>query len=333
MKKMSYMEACREAIQEEMDRDPHLFMIGEDVGPYGGEMGLSKGLWEKFGDDRMRDAPISESAILGCALGASITGCRAIAEIPFMDFMGVCMDQIYNQAAKLRYMFGGRLDVNLVIRTPMGGYQSAAEQHSQCLEAWFMHVPGLKVVLPSTAADAKGLLKSAIRDPNPVLFIEHKKLYQTKGEVPEEEWLVPLGQADIKRAGSGVTVIATSYMVGMALKAAAQLEAEGISVEVVDPRSLVPLDEEAILGSVRKTGRAVVVHEAWRRGGVGGEIAALIAEKAFDSLKAPVLRVAAENVPIPFSPVLEKFVLPSVDKIAAAARRVATPRIREEVRQ
>ena len=333
MKKISYMEACREAIREEMSLDPNLFMIGEDVGPYGGEMGLSKGLWEQFGEDRVRDAPISESAILGCALGASITGCRAIAEIPFMDFMGVCMDQVYNQAAKLRYMFGGGLDVNLVIRTPMGGYQSAAEQHSQCLEAWFMHAPGLKVALPSTPADAKGLLKSAIRDPNPVLFIEHKKLYQTKGEVPEEETLIPLGVADVKRAGSDVTVIATSYMVSMALKAAKALEAEGTSVEVVDPRCLVPLDEETILKSVRKTGRVVIVHEAWQRGGVGGEFAALIAEKAFDSLKAPILRVAAENVPIPFSPVLEKFVLPSVDKIVAAVQRVTAGRVREEVGQ
>jgi pyruvate dehydrogenase E1 component beta subunit len=323
---MTYMEACREAIREEMRRDPHLFLIGEDVGPYGGEMGLSKGLWEEFGDERVRDAPISESAIIGCALGASVTGCRAIAEIPFMDFIGVCMDQVFNQAAKLRYMFGGSLDVHLVIRTPMGGYLGAAEQHSQCLEAWFQHVPGLKLALPSTAADAKGLLKTAIRDPNPVLFIEHKKLYQVQGEVPDGEWLIPFGRAEVKREGTDVTVVATSYMVRMALEAAEALAGEGISVEVVDPRTLAPLDEDAILASVRKTGRAVVVHEAAKRGGAGGEIAALLAETAFDDLRAPVVRVAAEDVPVPFSPALERLVLPSPEKIAAAVRRVAAYR-------
>lgn len=318
--RMTYMEAVRAAIAEEMRREPYLFMIGEDVGPYGGEMGLSQGLWREFGDDRLRDAPISEASIAGCGLGAALTGCRAIAEIPFCDFIGIAMDQICNQAAKMHYMFGGKTRIPLVIRTPIGGYQSAAAQHSQCLEAWFMHVPGLKVAIPSTPADAKGLLKTALRDENPVIFIEHKKLYQTKGEVPGGEHLVPFGQADLKRPGRDLTIIATSYMVQMSLKAAAVLAAEGIEAEVIDPRTLVPLDEASLLASVRKTGRALVVYEANRRAGAGAEIAAVIADKAFGALKAPIRRVAAEDVPIPFSPVLEKFVLPNEDKIVQAAK-------------
>jgi acetoin:2,6-dichlorophenolindophenol oxidoreductase subunit beta len=320
MKSMTMMEAIRETIRAHMRKDPLLFMIGEDVGPYGGEMGLSKGLWAEFGDDRVRDAPISESAIVGCALGAALTGCRAIAEIPFCDFLGVAMDQIYNQAAKMRYMSGGKARIPLVIRTPIGGYISAAAQHSQCLEAWFMHVPGLVVAIPSTPADAVGLLTTALRTEDPVMFFEHKKLYPIKGGVPEGDHAIPFGVADVKRKGSDVTIVATAYMVSMALRAAETLAAEGIDVEVVDPRTLVPLDEDTILGSVRKTGRAVVVYEAWKRGGSGAEIAALIAEKGFDGLKAPVARVAAENVPIPFSPVLEGRILPSPEKIAAAVR-------------
>jgi len=324
MRNITYMEAVREAIREEMRKDPNSFMIGEDVGPYGGEMGMTKGLWEEFGDLRMRDAPISEACIVGCALGAALTGCRAIAEIPFCDFIGIAMDQIYNQAAKMRYMFGGKAKIPLIIRTPIGGYQSAAAQHSQCLEAWFMHTPGIKVVMPSCARDAKGLLKTAFADPNPVLFIEHKKLYQLKGEVPEEEYCIPFGEAAVARAGRDVTVVATSLMVRMSLEAASTLAGEGIEAEVIDPRTLVPLDEEAILESVRKTGRLVVVHEAWRRAGAGAEIAALVAEKGFDSLRAPIVRVAAEDVPIPFSPVLEEFVLPNAIKIAAAVRSVVS---------
>jgi acetoin:2,6-dichlorophenolindophenol oxidoreductase subunit beta len=322
MHTITYMEAIREAIREEMDADPLSFMIGEDVGPYGGEMGLSKGLWERFGDMRMRDAPISEACIVGCALGAAMTGCRAVAEIPFCDFIGVAMDQVYNQAAKMRYMFGGKVRIPLIIRTPIGGYQSGAAQHSQCLEAWFVHAPGIKVVLPSTPADAKGLLKSAFHDDNPVLFLEHKKLYQVKGEVPDGDFRIPFGTADIKRQGTRVTVVATSFTVGMALQAAAALAKEGIDTEVLDPRTLVPLDEEAIVSSVRKTGRLVVVHEAWRRAGVGAEIASIVGERCFDSLKAPISRVAAENVPIPFSPLLESFVLPSVEKIIHAVKEV-----------
>jgi acetoin:2,6-dichlorophenolindophenol oxidoreductase subunit beta len=324
MHTITYMEAIREAIREEMDADPYSFMLGEDVGAYGGEMGLSKGLWERFGDMRMRDAPISEACIVGCALGAAMTGCRAIAEIPFCDFIGVAMDQVYNQAAKMRYMFGGEVRIPLIIRTPIGGYQSAAAQHSQCLEAWFVHTPGIKVVIPSTPADAKGLLKSAFHDDNPVLFLEHKKLYQMKGEVPDEDYRIPFGSADIKRQGTDVTVVATSYMVGMALDAAAALAKEGIDTEVLDPRTLVPLDEEAIVSSVRKTGRLVVVHEAWRRAGVGAEIASIVGERCFGSLKAPISRVAAENVPIPFSPLLEQFVLPNVEKIVRAVKETVS---------
>ena len=321
MRTITYMEAVREAIREEMRSNPHSFMIGEDVGPYGGEMGLSKGLWEEFGEARLRDAPISEAGIVGCALGAALTGCRAIAEIPFCDFIGVAMDQVYNQAAKMRYMFGGKAKIPLIIRTPIGGYQSAAAQHSQCLEAWFMHAPGIKVVMPSSAYDAKGLLKTAFADPNPVLFLEHKKLYQIKGEVPEEEYRIPFGRAAVAREGRDATVVATSYTVRMALEAAKALAGEGIQIEVIDPRTLVPLDEQAILASVRKTGRLIVVHEAWRRAGAGAEIAAIVAEKGFSSLKAPIARVAAEDVPIPFSPVLEQFVLPNAQKIILAVRK------------
>jgi pyruvate/2-oxoglutarate/acetoin dehydrogenase E1 component len=320
MRKITYMQAVREAIDEEMKREPNLFMIGEDVGPFGGEMGLSKGLWEKYGDDRLRDAPISEAAIVGCALGAALTGAPAIAEIPFGDFLGVAMDQIYNQVAKVRYMFGGKTDVPLIIRSPLGGYQSAAAQHSQCVEAWFNHIPGIKVVMPSNAYDAKGLFKTCLRDKNPIIFFEHKKLYQVKDEVPEEEYFIPLGQAKIRRKGNDVTVVATAYMVPMAENAAACLEKEGIDVEVIDPRTIDPLDKATIINSVQKTGRLVIVHEAWKNGGIGGEIAAIVAEEAFDSLKAPIKRVAAKDVPIPFSPVLESFVLPSEDKIVDAVK-------------
>ena len=320
MRKITYREAIIEAMREEMQRDEHLFLIGEDVGPYGGEHGLSQGLWKEFGDMRVKDAPISEAAIVGCALGAAITGCRAIAEIPFCDFIGVPMDQIYNQAAKIRYMYGGRAKVSLVIRTTMGGYISAAAQHSQCLESWFNHVPGLKLAMPATPYDAKGLLKSAIRDNNPVMVFEHKKLFSLEGDVPEEDYTIPLGKADIKRQGKDVTVIATSYMVHLALKAAEMLSKDGIEAEVIDPRTLVPLDEDAILDSVKKTSKAVVVYESWKRNGSGSEIASIIAEKAFDWLDSPVLRIGAENVPIPFSPVLENFVLPSEKKIIESVK-------------
>lgn len=316
--KMTYMEAVRTVIDQEMAKDASLFMIGEDVGPYGGEHGLSKGLWQTYGDTRMRDAPISEAGIIGLSLGASITGCRAIAEIPFGDFLGCAMDQIYNQAAKVRYMFGGTLDVKLVIRAPFGGYQGGAAQHSQSLEAWFMHVPGLFVVMPSSAMEAMGLLRTALHQKTPVMFFENKKLYQSKMDVPEDYFEIPFGEAAICKPGTDVTIVATAYMVPLALKAADSLEGKGISVEVIDPRTLVPLDVSTIVDSVKKTGRLVVVNEGCKRGGVASEIAAIIGEKAFTSLKAPIVRVASENVPIPFSPCLEEFVLPSAGKIEDA---------------
>jgi pyruvate dehydrogenase E1 component beta subunit len=324
MAELSFAAAIRSVLMAEMEADPTLFMIGEDIGRYGGELGATHGLYDRFGGERVRDAPISETAIVGCALGVAMTGTRAIAEIPFGDFLGMCMDQVYNQAAKVRYMSGGQVRVPLVIRTTMGGYMSAAEQHSQCLESWFVHAPGIKVVVPATPADAAGLLRSSIRDGNPVLFFEHKGLYGTKGEVPDDpEWAVPLGLARIGREGSDVTIVATAMEFHKALEAATLLEADGISAEVIDPRTLDPLDEETILASVRKTGRAVIVHETWERGGYGGEIAAIVADRAWGDLKGPVKRVGARHTPIPFSPVLENFVLPQVEDIVAAARAVS----------
>lgn len=322
MREIQYREAVREAMREEMRKDPYLFLMGQDVGPYGGEHRVSGDLHAEFGDLRVQDTPICEQGEVGLGLGASITGCKAIIEIPFMDFMTMPMDQVVNQAAKYRHTFAGQTSVPMVIRTAMGGYIRAAQQHSQCLEAWFVHVPGLKVVIPSTPYDVKGLLKSSIADPNPVIFIEHKYLYPMKGPVPEEEYTLPLGVADIKREGDDVTVIATSYMVHMALNVANKLEKEGISVEVLDPRSLVPLDKETILNSVAKTNRVVIVHEAHVRGGVGGEIAAIIADEGFGYLDAPIKRVGAKDAPIPFPGVLELFVLPSEERIEATIREI-----------
>jgi pyruvate/2-oxoglutarate/acetoin dehydrogenase E1 component len=320
MRKIEFREAIREAMQEEMRKDPLLYLMGYDVGEYGGEFRVSQGMYEEFGDWRVQDSPINENGEIGLAVGAAITGCRAIVEIPFMDFMPMAMDAVVNQAAKFNYTFAGQKSVPIVIRTAMGGYIRAAEQHSQCFENWFVHVPGLKVVIPSTGYDAKGLLKSAILDPDPVIFVEHKLMYPMKFEVPEEEYSIPLGSADIKKEGSDVTVIATSYMVHLALNVAAKLEKEGISVEVVDPRSLVPLDEEKILESVQKTNRVVIVHEAHVRGGWGGEMAAIIADQAFSFLDAPIKRVGAKNTPIPFPKVLEEFILPGEADIEAAIR-------------
>jgi pyruvate dehydrogenase E1 component beta subunit len=321
MSEMTFMQAVRETLRQEMRRDPTLFVIGEDVGPYGGEMGVTQGLWEEFGDDRVRDAPISEAAIVGCGLGAAMTGCTAVSEVPFGDFLGMCMDQVYNQVAKIRYMSGGQTKIPLVIRTTMGGYQSAAEQHSQCLDSLFVHVPGIKVVVPSTPADAMGLLRSSIRDPNPVLFFEHKGLYSKKGKVPDDnEYSIPLGKARIVQEGNDVTVVANSMQLHNSIKASNILDNEGIDVEIIDPRTLDPLDEETILSSVMKTKHAVIVHESWTRGGYGAEIAALVADRGIDFLDGPVKRVGAKHVPIPFSPVLEKYVLPQVESIVTAVK-------------
>lgn len=323
MRKIAYREALREALREEMLRDKRVFLLGEDIGRYwGGAFKVTKGLAEEFGDERVRDTPISESAIIGVAIGAAITGMRPVAEIMFGDLTTLAMDQIANQAAKLRYMFGGQTSVPLVIRTPFGGGVNIAAHHSQCLEAWFMHVPGLYVAVPSTPYDAKGLLKTAIRGENPVIFCEHKLLYPVEGEVPEEDYTVPFGTAAVRREGTDVTIVATLYMVHKALEAAEKLENEGVSVEVVDPRTLVPLDKEAIIRSVKKTGRLVVVSEDCKTAGVTAEISAVVAEEALDYLDAPIKRVAAADTPIPFSPPLENFVIPNENRIIKAVKEI-----------
>lgn len=323
MRKITYREALREALREEMRRDPSVFLLGEDIGKYwGGAFKVTDGLAQEFGDERVRDTPISESAIVGVAVGAAITGMRPVAEIMFGDLVALAMDQIANQAAKLRYMFGGQANVPLVIRTPFGAGVNIAAHHSQSLEAWFMHVPGLYVAVPSTPYDAKGLLKAAIRGKNPVLFCEHKLLYPVEGEVAEEEYTIPFGVADVKREGDDATVVATLYMVHKALKAAEELEAEGISVEVVDPRTLTPLDKRTIIDSVKKTGRLVVVSEDCKTAGVSAEIAAIVAEEAIDYLDAPIKRVAEPDTPIPFSPPLEQYVIPDEKAIIRAVKEV-----------
>jgi pyruvate/2-oxoglutarate/acetoin dehydrogenase E1 component len=313
--RITYRDAVQQALREEMRRDEKVFILGEDVAEYGNPYKTTKGLVEEFGKERVRNTPISEAAIIGAALGASLVGMRPVADISYIDFTLCATDQIINQVAKIRYMFGGKARPALVIRTQGGGGRSSAAQHAQSLEALFVHIPGLFVVMPSTPYDVKGLLKSAIRDDNPVVFIEHKMLYNEEGEVPEEEYLVPLGVADRKRAGKDVTVIATSRMVKAALESADILKAEGIEVEVIDPRTLVPLDEKTILESVRKTHRVVIVHEACKRGGFGAELAAVIAEKAIDSLDGPIFRVAGADTPVPFAPILERFVLPDTKRI------------------
>lgn len=319
MREITVREALQEAIREELLRDERVFLMGEDIADHGGIYGVTSGFLEEFGEKRVRNTPISEGAIIGSALGAAITGMRPIAEIMYIDFTTVAMDQIVNQVAKIRYMFGGKIRVPLVIRTQGGGGRGSAAQHSQSLEAWFVHVPGLKVVMPSTPYDAKGLLKTAIRDDNPVIFIEQKMAYQFKGEVPEEEYLIPFGKASVKREGRDVTVIANSYLLPRALKAAEELEKEGIDVEVIDPLTLVPLDKETMIESVSKTGRLVVVHEAVKRGGFGGEIVSMIVEsEAFYYLDAPIERVAGLEVPVPYNKKLEDYWMPDEENIKEA---------------
>jgi len=321
-RKIKYVQALNEALREEMLRDERVFLMGEDIAIYGGAYQVTRGLYDEFGAERVRDTPISEAAIAGAAAGAAMTGTRPVAEIMYIDFSTIATDQIINIAAKNRYMFGGKSIVPVVYRTQGGAGRGIAEHHSQSLEAWYQHIPGIFVVMPSTPFDAKGLLKTCIRDDNPVMFIEQKLLYGTEGEVPEGEYTVPLGVADVKREGTDVTIVAYSRMVLLALEAAEELAKEGISVEVVDPRTLKPLDAETIIGSVKKTGRAVVVHEGYRTCGVGAEIAAQIMEEAFDYLDAPVLRVAGEDVPIPMSPVLEEAAIPSKTKIVKAIKKL-----------
>ncbi|MCK8827067.1 alpha-ketoacid dehydrogenase subunit beta [Natroniella acetigena] len=320
MKNLTYAEALREAMAEEMEKDSSVFIMGEDVGVFGGCFGVTGDLVQRFGEDRVRDTPITETAIVGGAVGAAMTGSRPIAELMFASFMGVAMDEVFNQAAKMCYMTGGQAKVPMVLRTPVGGGIGAAAQHSVCNESWVVGIPGLKVVLPSTPADAKGLLKSAIRDDNPVIFFEHKVLYETKGEVPEEDYTIPLGKADIKREGDDATIIATGMFVRKALEAADQLAKEGIELEVIDPRSLVPLDKETILASVDKTGRAIIATEETKRGSFASEVAAVISEEGLYSLEAPILRVCSEDTPVPFSTVLEQAYLPSTEDIITAVK-------------
>lgn len=320
MRKISYREAISEALREEMTRDENVFLMGEDVGRFGGVFQATAGLWETFGPSRVLDTPISEQAIVGAALGSALMGLRPVAEIMFVDFTGVAMDQIANQCAKIHFMTGGQAIVPLVIRTQGGVGMGDAAQHSQSLEAWHTHIPGLKVVMPSTPSDAKGLLKASIRDDNPIIFIEHKMLYLTEGPVPEGDYVIPLGKADVKREGKDVTLITWSKMVLDSLEAARALEKEGIQAEVVDLRTLMPLDLETVLASVKKTGRAVIVHEACKTGGFGGEIAALIVEKAFDDLDAPIQRITGLDTPIPYAAPLYRAVIPNPDKIAQGIR-------------
>ncbi len=319
MRKITYLEALREAMQQMMKKDQDIFLIGEDIAEYGGAFGVTVGMLEEFGKERIRNTPISEAGIIGVGIGAAVTGMRPIAEIMFSDFMTIAMDQIANQAAKIRYQFGGKANVPLVIRTPGGGGTGAAEQHSQSLEALVAHIPGLKVVMPSCPYDAKGLLVSAVYDGNPVVFIEHKLLYKNKKyvqDVPEDIYEVPIGKADIKRKGKDLTLVATSYMVQRSLEAAEDLYGQqAVDIEVVDVRTLRPLDTDLILGSVKKTGRLLCVEEAPVFGGFMGEVAAQVAEKAFDWLDAPPQRVAGRNCPVPYSLVLEQEMIPSEDRI------------------
>jgi len=323
MREITYADAIREALSEEMRADPRVFMLGEDIGIYGGAFGVTKGMVQEFGEERVRDTPLSEHVITGAAAGAALTGMRPIVEIMFSDFLTIALEQLANQAAKSHYQFGGQASVPMVLRTAGGSGTGAAEQHSQSLEAWVCHVPGLKVVIPSTPADAKGLLKSAIRDPNPVVFIEQKLLYRQKGPVaePGQDVEIPLGVADVKRAGRDLSIITWGRMVPRCLEAAGKLAGEGIDAEVIDVRTLVPLDKTRIIESVKNTGRAMVVHEACQTAGYGAEIAAVIADsEAFFHLDAPIRRVAGLDVPIPYNPQLEAAVVPTLDKIMEAAR-------------
>jgi pyruvate dehydrogenase E1 component beta subunit len=322
VKEIRYIKAINEALHEEMARDENVFVIGEDVGAPGGAFGGTRGLLQAFGERRVRDTPISESAIVGLALGAAMKGLRPVVEIMFADFLPVCMDQIVNQIAKTRFMFGGQFTAPLVIRAPGGAGLNAGPQHSQSLEAWFAHIPGLKVVMPATPMDAKGMLKSAIRDDDPVLFLEHKALYAMAGQIPEDEYLVPLGKADIRRAGSDVTIVTASRMVQQSLDAAETLAGQGTQAEVIDLRSLTPLDKDTIFRSVEKTSRLVIAHEAVKSFGIGAEISAMVSEEMIDVLDGPVVRVGAPFSPVPFSH--EGEYLPNASDIVRAVEKVMT---------
>lgn len=321
MRNLSIQKALNEALHEEMKKDNSVFVMGEDVGIYGGHLEVTAGLYDKFGPERVIDSPISEEIIVGAGVGAAIGGMKPIVEIQHIDFIALALDAIVNHAAGMRYAYGGQVHIPLVIRT-QGGCHPLGMQHSKSLEAWLVHIPGLKVVMPSTPYDAKGLLKTSIRDPNPIIFIEHKLTYRNIGEVPEEEYLIELGVADVKKQGKDVTVVATSKMVNESLASAKELEKEGIEIEIIDPRTLVPLDMDTILKSLRKTGRLVVVHEGWKTGGFGAEVLAKICETSMDLLKVPPLRIAAADVPPPYSPVLEKISIPNRESITEGIRKM-----------
>lgn len=325
MPTITYREAVVRALNEEMARDANVIFFGEDVGKAGGVFKVTPGLWDTYGNDRVRDTPISEAAIVGAGIGAAITGMRPVIELMFADFAAVTLDQIVNQAAKMRYLSGGQITIPLTIRAAQGGGVGFGAQHSQCCETWFMHAPGLKVVVPSTPADVLGLLKTAIRDDNPVVFLEHKGQYAEKGEVPDGEHLVPFGVANVVRQGRDVTIVAVQRMIGVAMKAAQELEAQGISCEIIDPRTLVPLDMATITESVKKTGRLITVEEAVHAGGWGAEVATQIADETIWYLESPIVRITIKSGLIPFSGPLEDYVTPSKDDVIAAVQRVMTP--------
>ena len=317
---MTYLQAVGAALQEEMRRDDKIVMFGEDIAQFGNIFGVTRGMLEEFGPQRIRNTPISETAIIGTALGAAVTGLRPVAELMYADFTMVAFSEIFHCVAKWRFMHGAAYKVPLVIRCAMGSSFGAGAEHSNCVESLFMHSPGLTIISPTTPYDAKGLLKSAIRSDNPILFCEHKQLYQPKGEVPEGDYTIPIGVADVKKPGKDVTVIAVGLMVSRALEAAQQLEKEGISVEVIDPRTLVPFDKETVFNSLRKTHHAVIVEESNKTAGIGAELAAMIQEEMYDELDGPVGRVAALDVPIPYNIALEKYVIPDAARIAEAVR-------------
>jgi pyruvate/2-oxoglutarate/acetoin dehydrogenase E1 component len=321
LKELTYADALREALREEMTRDPNVILLGEEIGVFNGVYKVTRGLLDEFGPERVRDTPISEAGIAGAAVGLALAGLKPVAEIMYMDFLPITMDQLATQAAKMHFMSGGQIKVPMVLRTQYSLGRQHGSQHSQFTPAWFFQVPGLKVVLPSNPQDAKGLLKSAIREPNPVLFVESGVLYRTKGPVPEEEYTVPLGQADVKKKGDDITIVGVSRMVGEALVAARKLDEKGLSAEVIDVRTLQPLDLDTIVESVKRTSRLIVASDDVKSGGVGSEISAAVGEAAFDYLDAPIMRVACPETPIPFSPPLEQMYMPNADKIMQAVDR------------
>jgi len=322
VREITFQAAIREGIAQEMEADPSIFVIGEDMRRWGGGWGVTEGLVNKFGPERVIDTPISEAGFIGSSVGTALIGRKPIVELMFIDFFGVAMDQIYNQLAKIRYMTGGQARVPVIIRTGIGAGQSAAAHHSGSVYSIFAHIPGMKIVVPSTPYDAKGLMISAIRNDDPVLYCEHAQLYQTKGHVPDREYTIPIGQADVKREGNDVTIVALAWMARLAQDAAEELAKEKVDVEIIDPRTIVPLDKKTILESVRKTGRLLVVDEDYERCGFASEVVTIVAGEAFDYLDAPPKRLTTPNVPIPFSPPLEKHVIPNVEKIVKAVKEL-----------